>query len=49
MKARSLCDGGSSLAAYARPLLGVQLRFCDDPQIARTLRCQNAADECSSP
>src|SRR6516162_2308006 len=25
--------------------VGSQLQFCDDPQIAHALRCQNAADE----
>jgi hypothetical protein len=27
----------------------VELQFCDDPQIAHALRCQNAADEMFLP
>ena len=45
LKARSLCDGGSITQRVRPPQSEVQLQFCDDPPIAHTLRCQNAADE----
>src|SRR6516225_863387 len=48
LKARSLCDGGSITQRLRPPQSEVQLQFCDDPPIAHTLRCQNAADECLS-
>src|SRR5262249_5924184 len=44
LKARSLCDGGSITQKLRPPQSEVELEFCDDPQIAHALRCQNAAD-----
>src|SRR5262249_47993087 len=47
-RARALADRGAISWRLAPPQLEVELQFCDDPQIAHALRCQNAADECSS-
>src|SRR5262249_16052501 len=44
LKARSLCDGGSITQKLRPPQSEVELEFCDDPQIAHALRCQNAGD-----
>src|SRR5215510_3236039 len=44
LKARSLCDDGSITWRLRSPQSEVELEFCDDPQIAHALRCQNAAD-----
>src|SRR5262249_16458236 len=49
LKARSLCDGGSITQKLRPPQSEVELEFCDDPQIAHALRCQNAADGCRIP
>jgi hypothetical protein len=49
LKARSLCDGGSITKRLRPPQSEVELQFCDDPQIAHALRCQNAADGCRIP
>src|SRR5215471_10553048 len=49
LRARSLCDGGSITQKLRPPQSEVELEFCDDPQIAHALRCQNAADGCRIP
>jgi len=38
-----------SLGSYGRHSRKSRLQFCDDPQIAHALRCQNAADGCRIP
>src|SRR5215471_3023996 len=49
LKARSLCDGGSITQRLRPSQSEVELQFCDDPQIAHALRCQNAAGGCRIP